>query len=347
LYNADILPGLQLHQHRTAESCHLLTSDVFKLRHETSNGHPGCKSLPHSDIWIAQGNYVIRGQRVVSDFVLETKTRENDVRFLCAKLNKNALGDLQESLLSVIGYRQPPYSSKGFQVVVELPPDLERNSLSYLLSTRPPPELPERLAICKNLAVATKAVHSIELVHKAIRPRSILMLSKPGHPLAAAKAYLQDWNYVREVSGATTELGEADWPKRIYQHPERQGEYAEAAFETRHDLYSLGVCMLEVLLWRPFVVVERGGAAEALKVCGLFEQYGFAHAEKDSGLPERYRGDSVKMTSRPWITKTIWENIANAELANPDLAQLVLQCLQGNVKIARDVELHVERLIAA
>jgi serine/threonine protein kinase len=328
----------------------LLTSDLFKLRHEKSNRQPGC-ALPDSDIWIAKGNYVLRGQRIVSDFVLETKTRENDVKFLCTKLNKSALGELQESLLSVLGYRVPPYNlpdgAKVFQVVVELPPDLERDSLSHILSTRSPPELLERLKICKNLALATKAVHSIGLVHKAIRARSILMLSKPGDPHSAAKTYLQDWNCVREVSGATREIGEAFWPKRIYQHPERQGEYAEAAFETRHDLYSLGVCMLEVLLWRPFVVVERGGAAEALKVCGLFEQYGFAHAEKDSGLPERYRGDSVKMTSRPWITKTIWENIANAELANPDLAQLVLQCLQGNVKIARDVELHVERLIAA
>jgi serine/threonine protein kinase len=327
-----------------------LTSDFFKLRHETSYGEPGC-TLPRSDIWIAQGNYVLRGQKIVSDFVLETKTRENDVRFLCAKLNKDALGGLRQSLLPVLGYRQPPYNrsdgAKIFQVVVELPPDLERSSLSHILSTRSPPELLERLAICKNLALATKAVHSIELVHKAIRTRSTLMLSKPGDPLTAAKAYLQDWNYVREVSGATTELGESLWPKRIYQHPERQGEYAEAAFETRHDLYSLGVCMLEILLWRPFVVVERGGAAETLRICELFEQYAFAREERCGGLPERYRGDPVKVTSRPWITKAIWEDIAKAELADPDLAQLVLQCLQGDLKAARDVELQVEKLIAA
>jgi serine/threonine protein kinase len=328
----------------------LLTSDFFKLRHEKSNGEPGC-TLPDSDIWVARGNYVLRGQKFISDFVLETKTRENDVRFLCAKLNKDALGDLRHSLLPVLGYRQPPYNrsdgAKIFQVVVELPPDSERCSLSRILSTRLPPELLERLSICKSLALATNVVHSIELVHKAIRARSILMLSKPGDPLTAAKAYLQDWNYVREVSGATTELGESLWPKRIYQHPERQGEYAEAAFETRHDLYSLGVCMLEILLWRPFVVVERDGAAETLRICELFEQYGFAREENNGGLPERYRGDSVKVTSRPWTTKAIWEDIANAELADPDLAQLVLQCLQGDFKTARDVELHVEKLIAA
>jgi hypothetical protein len=94
-------------------------------------------------------------------------------------------------------------------------------------------------------------------------------------------------------------------------------------------------------------VVERGDPAETLKVCQLFEQYGFAREEKDGGLPERYRGDSVKMTSRPWITKIIWEDIASAKLSNPDLAQLVLQCLQGDFKTAGDVESHIERLIAA
>ena len=292
---------------------------------------------------------MLRGEKIVADFVLETKLRENDVRFLCEKLNKDALGDLREHPLSVLGYRQPPYNrsdgTKVFQVVVELPSDLGRSSLSHLLGTRPPSDLLERLKICKNLALATKAVHSIGLVHKAIRPRSILMLSKPGDSPSAAKIYLQDWNYVREVSGATTELGEALWPKQIYQHPERQGEYAEAAYETRHDIYSLGVCMLEILLWKPFVV-ERRSTAARLEVCELFEQYGFARKEQDGGLPERYRGDSLKMTSRPWITITIWKDIANAKLASYDLAQLVLRCLEGDFKTVEDVELHVESLIA-
>jgi len=67
------------------------------------------------------------------------------------------------------------------------------------------------------------------------------------------------------------------WPKRIYQHPERQDEYAEAAYEPRHDIYSLGVCMLEVLLWTPFVATCISGS----KVCDLFQQYEFAHKEID------------------------------------------------------------------
>ena len=82
----------------------MLTLDAPKIRHETLNGQRG-GALPDSDICIAQGNYVLRGQRIVSDFVLETKTRENDVRFLCAKLNKDANGTMAMKLMmkTVVG----------------------------------------------------------------------------------------------------------------------------------------------------------------------------------------------------------------------------------------------------
>jgi len=201
----------------------------------------------------------------------------------------------------------------------------------------------ERLALCRKLAVATKTIHSIGLVHKALRVRSILILSTPGAPLSIAKAYPQDWTCAREVSGTTAELGEDVWPKRIYQHPERQGEYAEAAYESRHDICSLGVCMLEVLLWTPFVATGING----LKVCDLFQQYGFARKEIDGGLPERFRGDSAKMTSRPWITETIWQDFVDAELGDPDLVQLISQCLQGSFTSASNVESRLTDLMAA
>jgi len=277
-----------------------------------------------------------RGQRIVSDFVCETKSHENDLKFLSAKLSKDSL-EGQEGVLPVLGYRQPlqnlPDGTKMFQLVFELPTGPARNSLSHLLHTRSSPDLVERLALCRKLAVATNAAHSIGLVHKALRARSILVLSAPGAPLSTSKVYLQDWTCAREVSGTTAELGEGVWPKRIYQHPERQGEYAEAAYEPKHDIYSLGVCMLEVLLWTPFVVTDM-----ELKVRDLFQQYGFARKEIDGGLPERFRGDSTKMTSRPWITKTIWQDIAAAEFGNPDLAQLISQCLEGSLVSANDVD---------
>jgi hypothetical protein len=105
--------------------------------------------------------------------------------------------------------------------------------------------------------------------------------------------------------------------------------------------------MLEILLWTPFVVTDASSQAKELKVCDLFQQYGFARKEADGGLPERFREDSAKMTSRPWITKTIWQDVADAELGNPDLAQLISQCLEGGFMSASDVETRLTDLTVA
>lgn len=351
-YRADILTGLQLHQYRSAESCFLLTSDSFKIRHETAEAPRDRFSfvLPDSDIWIAQGNYLDRRKRVESQFVLEDKTRENDVQFLSSKLNKASLERIDGSILPIFGYRQPPYNqsdgTKIYQIVAELPPNSDRSSLSHWLCSTPGPILSERLELCRKVACATRTVHELGLVHKALRPRAILMLWEPGAPHSTAKVYLQDWTYARGVQGVTSELGEVVWPKRIYQHPERQGEYAEAKYEERHDVYCLGICMLEILLWKPFIVQDDvAGQAGDLKICDLFQQYGFSRSEVDGGLPERYRGDSERMTRRPWITKTIWQSIANGELRNRSLTQLVLQCLDGSFDAAKEVETRVGELL--
>jgi hypothetical protein len=48
----------------------------------------------------------------------------------------------------------------------------------------------------------------------------------------------------------------------MYQHPERQagpGEVAVSKYNIGHDIYSLGVCLLEIGLWDSFIVHKNGG----------------------------------------------------------------------------------------
>ena len=99
----------------------------------------------------------------------------------------------------------------------------------------------------------------------------------------------------RRLQQLAAELGEVVWPKRIYQHPERQGEYAEAKYETRHDIYCLGVCILEILLWRPFVVdAPTGAQGSQLKICDLFPQYAFRRKELTTGSSEARSCSSIQ-----------------------------------------------------
>ena len=72
-------------------------------------------------------------------------------------------------------------------------------------------------------------------------------------------------------------LGEDEWQKRIYQHPERQGRYVGEAYHLRHDIYSLGVYILEILLWTPFVVEAPDIQGQpAHQICQWFETRGLA-----------------------------------------------------------------------
>jgi len=74
-------------------------------------------------------------------------------------------------------------------------------------------------------------------------------------------SYLIGFDVVRKEDEASSRTGDEDWEKNIYRHPERQGLHPESDFSMLHDIYSLGVVLLEIALWRSFVLpkVERDG----------------------------------------------------------------------------------------
>ena len=63
---------------------------------------------------------------------------------------------------------------------------------------------------------------------------------------------------LREAKGKTSRKGDDDWEKNLYRHPQRQGILLHADYEMRHDIYSLGVCLLEIGLWKSFVDYRAG-----------------------------------------------------------------------------------------
>ena len=126
-------------------------------------------------------------------------------------------------------------------------------------SRKTKPSLNIRISLCQDIAEVVLQVHSVGLVHKNIRPDNVLLFdfvsSQPSAGDHSPSLYLSGWQYARHVSGETTQMiGEANWQKAIYHHPERQRQAAEAQYSIRHDIYSLGVCMLEMLSWESLVV---------------------------------------------------------------------------------------------
>jgi serine/threonine protein kinase len=65
--------------------------------------------------------------------------------------------------------------------------------------------------------------------------------------------YLVGFSYARRGTARSTGSSRADWRNEIYRHPERQaaelGIDPEAYYKPYHDVYSLGVVLLELGLW--------------------------------------------------------------------------------------------------
>lgn len=54
----------------------------------------------------------------------------------------------------------------------------------------------------------------------------------------------------------TLRLGSSVWAENIYQHPDRQGKNPDADYVMQHDIYSLGVCLLEIGLWESLMTSD-------------------------------------------------------------------------------------------
>jgi serine/threonine protein kinase len=125
-----------------------------------------------------------------------------------------------------------------------------------LLSGYIPDSLTMRLKIARQLVTAIYYIHLYEFVHKNITPETMLLLECPeqGHDeLLVCLVGFQLFRYV----DAPTNTSRADRKDSVYQHPSRMGGTA-VNFVMQHDIYSLGVCLLEIGLWQSVVSYDSG-----------------------------------------------------------------------------------------
>lgn len=112
--------------------------------------------------------------------------------------------------------------------------------------------LDAKYRIAKSVARGVLAVHAADFVHKSIRPDSILVFSSPRDQ--DIRAYLVGFERTRPAASGTRLIGDMIWERNLYRHPSRQGSRPEHAYIMQHDIYSLGVCLLEIGLWNSLVV---------------------------------------------------------------------------------------------
>jgi hypothetical protein len=239
--------------------------------------------LPHSLTAVVKGDF---GGQVSGLCVLEEKVYpdlDSGQAYDCAKDLARTLQTVKssgEGILELAGFQtmSPPsaLARDRFRFVFHYPEKhVNPRSLRDILLdpiNQPRPAIPRnyRFILPKRLAETVYQVHRHNLVHKCIRPESILLFEKaPGntpelkYPKKIGAPYLVDWQHLRKtVEASKRDVSGHDWTMAMYQHPERQappGSVAEYKYNIGHDIYSLGVCFLEIGLWDSFVAPNNNG----------------------------------------------------------------------------------------
>lgn len=163
-----------------------------------------------------------------------------------------------------------------FEIVFDVPQHLikPRSLRDILLSPNPQAPLNELLAQAKSLARSVFFIHTARFVHKNIRPENILVFEDATHE--SGKLYLVGFEKFRADREHSMKFGDGLWECDLYRHPERQGSQPEKFYVMQHDIYSLGVVLLEIGLRISFVTPSNTGPAphQELKVFDM-------HSDKD------------------------------------------------------------------
>ncbi|KAH7240270.1 uncharacterized protein BKA55DRAFT_577243 [Fusarium redolens] len=131
-----------------------------------------------------------------------------------------------------------------------------------------PPSLDDRFILARKLCAAVAQLHTVGWVHKSIRSDNILFFNTTSEDLQASLSssaktastspgpevfeslYLSGWEYSRPETGlSSVRSGSEDIDENIYRHPDQWG-LPTIRFNRNHDIYSLGVILLEISRWK-------------------------------------------------------------------------------------------------
>ncbi|KAK6533718.1 hypothetical protein TWF694_002649 [Orbilia ellipsospora] len=198
---------------------------------------------------------------------------KSDIEELARRLQQidpDTFGLLQ--CYGLIKHRDP--STKALQaldVMYRAPEGAEPPiSLRQYLIQQPSVSITAIVQLAKELIKSVSYIHACTFVHKNIRPENILIFSNSQSPLG--KGFLLGFDKFRNINFQTSYFGDHAWHRNLYRHPQRQGPFVEDRYIMQHDIYSIGVCLLEVGLGQSFVdysntdtnIIPTAGAASRL-----------------------------------------------------------------------------------
>lgn len=186
-------------------------------------------------------------------------------------------------------------------------------SLLELLSSLPKPSLTTRVKIASLVSSSIWYLHSTQWLHKGLRSENIVFHSRKA--FLAPLPLLCGFDYSRPVvvDETTTERPfENSWHD-LYRHPETQFNSPRHGFRPLYDVYSLGVILNEIALWRPIHAILDIDPNERPKVAtvkGTREE--LLHHDR-LGLLESEAGAVIASVIKTCISSDFTNNHASVE----------------------------------
>ncbi|KAL7936467.1 hypothetical protein V8C35DRAFT_277888 [Trichoderma chlorosporum] len=203
--------------------------------------------------------YIVDNVVSTSSSTSALSTVTDDVQTLAQKLReyKCSFGLLQ---CRGVVKNVPPGQQGGqmtMDLVFKMPLGFEnpRSLRSTLLSSEKPPSLSILIRLGLELAKSVCHMHILNVVHKNIRPETILLFQEPSTKSLAP--FLVGFEKFRKDGGHSSRLGSGDWKLNMYAHPKRYGINPKENYVMQHDIYSLGVCLLEIGLWESLISYKK------------------------------------------------------------------------------------------
>lgn len=153
-----------------------------------------------------------------------------------------------------------------FGLVFENPPDVDTlarpvSLLDLLLDTEVKvPSLTTRVALAKAIAECIEKLHAVNWLHKGLRSDNVLFFRSGNVECDISRPYLSGFDYSRPAQREDmTERPSGNMAHDLYRHPQVQGLSRDTSngkgYKKRHDIYSLGIILIEIAYWKPIDAV--------------------------------------------------------------------------------------------
>ncbi|CAN8097981.1 unnamed protein product [Discula destructiva] len=135
-------------------------------------------------------------------------------------------------------------------------------------SSRPRPSLTTRIQIARAVATSVWYLHATNWLHKGLRSDNVVFLFRPPAP-----PYLSGFDYSRPANAReATEQPAQNKYRDLYRHPAAQFDVprdGRDGFKKAYDIYSLGVVLFEIGMWKPIHEIVGIDIAEGLRAAEI------------------------------------------------------------------------------